>query len=350
MRARPLSQPFDSSDYLFETRWGGIRTLATIANGQARLHNRRLGDLTGRFPELALLAYAAADQPLMLDGEIVIVDEHGHPDFDTPQWRLRLVDEDLIHKDALRKPACYLASDLLFRGQRWLLSEPLERRKRALNDALHQAECLYRAEYFESEGRALFGAAADSQLEGVVAKPRDGLYTPGGYGGGWLTIGREREELVVGGYSMQIAGRSRTIELLLGCYDPTGHLVFETAAELPADEQLRTELFRVLNALQIDQSPFTPVPPFIACWVRPELVVSVTFGGDPERSDPVFERVRLDVSPDECLLHAGTPAQHAPARAERPQLTMLTTLPLPLDRVPSSEPAIRPALRLVEEL
>jgi bifunctional non-homologous end joining protein LigD len=344
MRARPVGEAFDAADYLFETRWNGIRALATIAGGHVRLRNRRLGDLTARFPELGFLAVSAADQPLLVDGEIVIVDEHGHPDFDAAQWRLRLVDRQLVDAEALRKPACFLASDLLFRGQRWLLGEPLQRRKRQLVDALHQADCLYLAECFEGEGRALFQAAVESELEGVLAKPRDGLYAPGGFG--WLSVERDSRNLVLGGYSLQIVAGARAMELLLGAYDDEGALRFVAAVQPPRDERQRNELFTVLNALQVEASPFAGPPPAIACWVRPELVVSAAFKA---AGPPRFERVRLDVSPDECLQPASPPAgKLPPPRETRPQLTMLTTLPLPLDGDPAG-PAERPRLRLVDE-
>ncbi len=341
MRARPVREPFDSPDYLFETRWGGIRVIVSIAGGEVRLYNRRLGDLTDRFPELSQLTYAASDQPLILDGEIVIVDEKGQPNFDAQQWRLRLIAEADVRQEALRQPACFLASDVLFRGREWLLREPLHRRKRILADLLHRGECLYVAEYFDGEGRALFDAAADSQLEGMLAKPRDGLYAPGGYGGGWLAISRDREELVVGGYSMQITAIGRSLALLLGAYQD-GKLTFVASVEPPSDDRLREELLRVLNALQVDQAPFAEPPPYIACWVRPELVVSVRFAdGEAE-----FERVRLDVAPDECLLPGGA-AHSVPAERRRPLLTLMRTLALPFDEVQPPEPRPRPALRLL---
>lgn len=344
MRARPVGEAFDSDDYLFETRWNGVRALASIAGGRVRLYNRRQHDLTARFPELRLLSISAADQPLLIDGEIVIVDEHGHPDFDASQWRLRLMDPQLIEAEALRKPACFLASDLLFRGQRWLLGEPLLRRKRLLAETLHPADNLYLAEYFEAEGRALFQASVESELEGILAKPKDGLYAPGGFG--WLSVARETRDLVVGGYSMQIVSGSRTVELLLGGFGDDGALRFVTSVQPPENNRLRNELFTVLNALQVDTSPFAEPPPLIACWVRPELVLTVAF---PSSGHVRFDRVRVDVAPDDCLLPVGPPASKLPQiREVRPQLTMLTTLPLPLDSG-SSQPAARPTLRLVDE-
>jgi ATP-dependent DNA ligase len=350
MRARPIAEPFDSPEYLFETRWNGIRALASIMDGQVRLHNHRLGDLSSRFPELRPLAQAAADQPLLIDGEIVIVDERGHPELDQPQYRLRLLDEQHILAEAMRQPACFLASDLLFRGRRWTVGEPLWRRKRWLAEALHPCDCLYLAEHFETEGRALFQAAVDSDLEGILAKPKDSVYAAGGTTG-WLAVAREREELVIGGYSLQIGpAGGRMVELLLGGYDAAGQFLFAAPAAPPEDEILRAELSAALNALQAEQPPFAEPPPFIACWVRPELVVTVNFGqraGQAGPRVPFVERVRLDVAPDDCLLPGDMPAARPrPAPEARPQLTMLTTLPLPLEPA-ESEPRERPRLRLV---
>ena len=350
MRTRPANDAFDSADYVFETRWNGVRTLAAIERGRVRLRNYRLGDVTARFPELALLRHAAAEQPLLLDGEIVIVDQRGRPDFDSLERRLRLLDDRLIADEASKRPACFLATDVLFRGSQWLLREPLLRRKRILAEVLHRGDCLYLSEAFEGEGHALFQAALDSELDGVIAKPANGPYTPGDFGGGWLTVSHGRRELVVGGYSMQIAGSSRMIELLVGSFDDGGSLIFETAAQLPADEPRRTELFTVMNALQVDEPPFAEAPPFIACWVRPELVVTVDYrrpAGEDEVRCPIVERVRLDVAPDECRLPVDAPPPTPSLAAPRPRLTLLTTLPLPFEPASPALPASRPFLRVV---
>jgi bifunctional non-homologous end joining protein LigD len=352
MRARPASEPFDSPDYLFETWWNGVRVLASIAHGRVRLHNRRLGDLLAHFPELEPLGCSVGEQPAMLDGEIVIVDERGKPDQDALQRRLRLTDPSAIEAEAMRQPACLLVSDILFRGRRWLLTEPLQRRKRILADAVHPADCVYLAESFQGEGRALFEAAIESQLEGILAKPKDSLYQPGGFAGQWLAIGHERKELVVGGFSLHIAGGERAIELVLGGYD-SGQLVFVTSAPPPMEERARAELLALLNALQIDAPPFANSPPFIACWVQPDLVLTVRSSrrsGSRQMRFPAVERIRLDISPDDCLLASGAEAGVSlpdPAGEAHPRLTMLNTLALPFEG-PPAQPTPRPRLRLVE--
>ncbi len=352
MLAQATAQPFDSPDYLFEVRWDSVRAVATIEDNRVTLHNRRLGEVQAHFPELTRMPDCLSETPVVLDGEIIIVDEVGRPDFDALQRRLRSVGSPAPTVSAGERTACYLAYDLLFRGNRWLTSEPLIRRKRTLAEIIKPSECVYVSEYFDSEGIALFDAVAESDLEGIVAKSKGGAYTPGSRANHWLAVKRsQRAEFVIGGYSVQISGGARSTQLLLGAYDLNGNLTYVGSSTAPTDDEQRTELFATLNALQVDQSPFHEPPRFVATWVRPDVVVTIHFGrwelGQPLRF-PTFERIRFDVSPDECLLPLaptpeGSTDQHVPRK--RPHLTMLTTLPLPLP----GQPMPRPNLRIVSE-
>ena len=346
VRIRRVARPFDAAGYLFESRWKGIRVLAAIERGKVSVRNRRLGELASRFPEAQLLRDAAVEQPLLVEGELVVLDARGRPDFDVLQHRLRLLDESLIDRESRERPACFLAVDILFRGQRWLLGEPLSRRKRLLAEALHASDFLYLSEPFEDEGRALFQATLDSDLEGIVAKPVASPYTPGTHGGGWLTVGKGSEELVVGGFNVFPGGGASEAELLLGSFDDTGRLTFVMTALPPPAEEARKELFAVLNAFQIDESPFGQPLPYLANWVRPEVVVTVDSEQREGSGAAVIQRVRLDVAPDECMLPIDAPSIATVTPNSRPKLTLLSTLPLPFQDGSAASGA-RPVLRIL---
>jgi bifunctional non-homologous end joining protein LigD len=66
--------------WLFEPKFDGFRSLLRQSgDGLVRLTSRQGKDLTGWFPELAQ-AGKSLPPSTVLDGEIVIADEHGHPE------------------------------------------------------------------------------------------------------------------------------------------------------------------------------------------------------------------------------------------------------------------------------
>ena len=80
------SPPFDSPRHLFEIKWDGTRCLLFIREGVIRLQNRRLQDITARYPELMGLHRRIGAKNAILDGELVVLVE-GKPDFRTLQQR-----------------------------------------------------------------------------------------------------------------------------------------------------------------------------------------------------------------------------------------------------------------------
>ena len=62
--------------YLYEPKWTGLRCLAFVERGEVDLRSRHGKPLVRYFPELTA-ALAALGRDFVLDGEIVIVGEHG---------------------------------------------------------------------------------------------------------------------------------------------------------------------------------------------------------------------------------------------------------------------------------
>src|SRR4051812_10851230 len=82
MLAAEAPEPFDSSDYVFELMWGGIRAMAHVREDVVRLRARNGLDLTPYFPELLTIPDHVKAREAILDGEIVAIDSEGHPSFD----------------------------------------------------------------------------------------------------------------------------------------------------------------------------------------------------------------------------------------------------------------------------
>src|SRR5690242_10444426 len=76
--------------WAWELKWDGVRAIATVADGEIELFNRRLQVVTHRYPEL-VQADALAGRKLVLDGEIVATEENtGRPSFQRLQARMHL--------------------------------------------------------------------------------------------------------------------------------------------------------------------------------------------------------------------------------------------------------------------
>ena len=88
-------------------------------------------DLAARLPELAGLAVRVAARSAVLDGELVVVDAHGRADDDALRERLA---------GRPGRPVAYLVFDLLHLDGRWLLGQPLDKRRAALRRVLRPGD------------------------------------------------------------------------------------------------------------------------------------------------------------------------------------------------------------------
>jgi bifunctional non-homologous end joining protein LigD len=160
-----LHQPFDHPDWLFELKYDGFRALAHLEAGGVRLVSRNR-NMFKSFPDLcAAVAARIKAESAVLDGEIVYLGGDGRPEFSSLMRR--------------RTPQYFYAFDILCLDGKDLRRRPLVERKQILRTVVPMppAPVLY-ADHFEERGVELFQAVCDMDLEGVVAKRKDGLYIP----------------------------------------------------------------------------------------------------------------------------------------------------------------------------
>lgn len=179
--------PFDSPRHLFEVKWDGTRCILFLREGKIRLQNRRLADITHRYPELDALPEAVAAREAILDGELVVF-SGGLSDFRALQTREHLSDSLRIRARSRQTPATYVAFDILFRDGHPLVGEPLRRRKEVLADTLGESPHLMESAWVLERGRAFFRAAVDQGQEGAMAKALDSPYLIGRRSRHWLKI------------------------------------------------------------------------------------------------------------------------------------------------------------------
>ncbi|MDQ3538175.1 MAG: non-homologous end-joining DNA ligase [Actinomycetota bacterium] len=314
MLASDGGRAFDDPDWLFEIKWDGVRAIATVRRPGAgdaagtRLVSRQGNDITPAYPELAPLWERVLARNAVLDGEIVALDGAGRPSFQRLQRRMHLRDTVGVARAAERSPVRYMVFDLLAADGQALTGRPLRDRLALLDEILVPGGPFVRSVAVPSDGKALFAAARQQGLEGLIAKRSASLYRPGKRTRDWLKFKvRRRAQVVIGGWLPGKEGRSgRLGALLLGLYDGAV-LQFVGRAGTGFDDAELTRLEGLLADLARDDSPFGPSAeiPRQARYVDPILVCSVEY---VERTEvgllrhPSYKGLVADAAAGQCTL------------------------------------------------
>lgn len=168
--------PFDDERFVFQPKIDGRRLIVSVVDGVVRLYTRHHNDVTRQYPELHDVPIAGIAD-VVLDGEVAVVQpETGAVDFEAFMERFHISRPEKIAHAAISQPVHFFAFDILqFRG-RDLRGLPLLERKAILKDFLGSNQYYSHVLSIPPEGRALFLAVEEKQLEGVVAKRADSVY------------------------------------------------------------------------------------------------------------------------------------------------------------------------------
>ncbi|MGQ0798141.1 MAG: non-homologous end-joining DNA ligase [Methanobacteriota archaeon] len=297
-------EPFDSPDHFFEVKWDGTRALCFVRGGVHRFQNRRLSDITKRYPELVVRTTRDA----ILDGEIVVMNG-GIPSFQKLQEREHTGDALRIEYLAKRIPATYVVFDVLYIEGREVMSRPLVERKALLRETLVESDRVVLSEHVERTGVAFFHAVVDRGLEGILAKRRTSRYRLGKRSKDWIKIKKSQaQDCVIAGVSEGTGERATTFgALILGAYHE-GELVYLGRAGTGFDEPTRAHILERLKPLATPSCPFREVPEMeipVAFWTEPRLVCEVRFlefSHERHFRAPTFGRMRDDKAPRDCVV------------------------------------------------
>jgi bifunctional non-homologous end joining protein LigD len=312
MLATPTAKAFDDPDWLFEIKWDGYRAVAFIADSRVRLVSRNQNDLTAQFPELGSLPQFVKAQRAILDGEIVALDDEGRSSFSLMQQRTGFQPGKRRLQRRESVSVIYYAFDLLYLDGLDLRRVPLEQRKQLLQERIKVGEVIQFSDHYAEKGLALFEAAKQRGLEGIVAKKRSSAYEEK-RSRDWLKIKiTQRQECVIGGYTDPEGSREYFGALVLGLYDEQGRLIHVGQAGTGFDQKTLKEIFTCLQPLKTRQNPFHGEIGGLrkVHFVRPELVAEIKFAewthesaeGGMKLRAPVFMGLRPDKSAEDCRL------------------------------------------------
>ncbi len=305
MLAYSLPEPFDSEEYFFELKFDGTRCIAFIRDKKVKLQNRRLLDITRRYPELHTIYKNLDAREAILDGEIVVLSE-GVPDFNKLQYREHAEDEFKVKLLSDLIPAFYIVFDILFLNGSKLTEKTLEERKMLIENNLVEGERIIISSYVKKYGKKLFKEAINKGFEGIMAKHIESKYIIGERSKYWLKIKKKRTlDCIICGYTEGEGLRKDYFgSLILGCYRK-GKLSHVGQVGTGFDEGLLRILKKKLDAISTPEPPFSKIPKIgrKVKWVLPTLVCEVEFlefTKDGKLRSPIFRRLRSDKSPEEC--------------------------------------------------
>ena len=209
MLATLVDEPFDRDGWIFEPKWDGYRAIAEIRGKKVGLYSRSHKPFEAKFAAV-VHALEGLGHDAVLDGEIVAVDEQGRSRFQLLQQYAKNGVGRLL----------YYVFDLLYLDEQDLRALPLIRRKELLATILGTEGEVRLGEHVEGSGIDFFEAARAHDLEGIIAKDGQSVYSEGIRGRNWLKIKtHRRQEAVIAGFTDPRGRRNSLGALILGVYE-----------------------------------------------------------------------------------------------------------------------------------
>lgn len=295
MLAILIKGPFDDPDWIFEVKWDGYRAVAETWDGDVSLYSRNRISLKKKFfpitESLQKFRFEA-----VFDGEIVVVDDQGHPDFQMLQ----------DYQKSGKGHLLYYVFDLLhFKGHD-LTNLPLLRRKELLKKILSSDQNIKFSDHVSQDGVLFFNAVKEKGLEGVIAKHAQSVYRIGRRSRQWLKVKtRLTQEGVIAGFTEPRGGRKYFGSLTLGVFEGNELVYIGQSGGGFSTKDLKVIRER-LDPLIRKDSPFKVEPgtDTQVTWLMPKLVCEVAFQGWTDEGlmrQPVFLRLREDKAAREVV-------------------------------------------------
>lgn len=278
-------EPFQSPEYIYEIKWDGYRIIGYKNGRILRLDSRSGLDYSSKYPPI-MQALRSLQHNVVLDGEAVVLNDEGKPDFDALQLF-----------NGGRYGVYYYVFDIIWLDGKNLKSLPLEERKAILRKVVGKSDIIRISDEFD-EGLQLYQHVQRIGLEGIVAKKRGSEYVEDERGANWLKIPTmKRQEFVIGGWVESDRRSFRT--LLFGAYSGKD-LQWIGHAGGGFKESEMPQILSSLKELEIDNSPFANEVEYdgIVHWVKPKLVANIRYAtmtkGGRIRKPAIFQGFRKD--------------------------------------------------------
>lgn len=284
--------------WIYEIKYDGYRIASYIEDNKAHLITRNGKDFTKYFKSIAhSLKKLANGRAMILDGEAVIIDAKGRTDFQTLQNHIKKPDNQEL---------TYAVFDILALDGEDLRGRKLIERKSILENLMIDAPGnLYYSKHIEGRGKELFESACEFDLEGIIGKKINSLYS-GTRNGDWIKLKCDRrQEFVVGGYTVSDKQNYGLSSVLVGFYE-NGKLLYAGRAGTGFSEKDRKALSKKFNSITRNDCPFLSFKDKRTneeiIWLNPVFIAEIKFAewtADKMLRQASFKGLRADKNPKE---------------------------------------------------
>ncbi len=297
MKAQLSDLPaFDNADWIFEIKWDGYRAIAEINSSRNKLYSRNGLTFDKAYPKV-FEALKSFKKKAVIDGEIVVFDEQGKPNFQKLQ-NYKNNDKYAIH---------FYAFDCLEANGKSITDLSVIERKKILQSILPKSDVIHYCDHVDGEGKALFQEMRKMGLEGMIAKRKDSKYYIGKRTSEWLKIKNiQTQEAIIVGYTAPKGSRSSFGSLLLAVKKKSKLVYIGNVGTGFTDKSLKdlhTKLKKIIRKTSPLDVPIKETPDMT--WVEPVLVCNIKFTEITEEGSvrhPVFQGLRIDKAAEEVHL------------------------------------------------
>ncbi|RYX94346.1 MAG: DNA ligase D [Comamonadaceae bacterium] len=295
-------------DWLYELKFDGYRLVSRIDSGKVKCFTRNGHDWTDKMPQLAESLKKLDLESAWLDGEIIVPDANGVPDFQALQnafeGRGRRVKAGAPAASPHAAAIVYYLFDIPFHDGHDLRDVPLIERRALLQRLMkkNKADNLRFSDAFDVPSRDLVASACKLGFEGLIGKRADSPYQSR-RSRDWIKLKcGQRQEFVICGFTEPKGSRSGLGALLLGLHDAKGKLQYAGNVGSGFSEAVLADLRQKLDRLEIGERPFEGSESIAGRphWVKPTMLAEISFAEWTNTSrirHAVFRGLRSDKKP-----------------------------------------------------
>lgn len=303
-----VNQP-PAGDWLYEIKFDGYRLMIRFdQRGKVSLITRNGHDWSHKLPQQCKALRGLKLKRTWLDGELVVLNEDGMPDFQALQNAF-----DTRQDQAM---LLYLF-DLPFLSGEDLRQQPVETRRAMLEQLLaaHEHPMLRFSDTFEADYHSIFKSACAMSLEGLIGKRAGSPYVSR-RSADWIKLKcTQQQEFVIIGFTEPKGSRKGFGSLLLGVHEgEEGQLRYAGRVGTGFNQARISAIHEQLQELAVDDQPVPGKIPEArnVTWVKPQLVCEVEFGEWTQSGvvrQPVFIALRSDKPSGQIIREEPMPAE-----------------------------------------